>query len=223
MEKKVKKVKIHLTGFGKFQDVPENPTTHLMRDLPSFLEQNPLENSKIKLESFTVLETSGVGSLLSLFELLQRFGISSAQQNNKETEEGEEKIIFVHFGVAASETKFRLESVAWNDATFRVPDERGWQPQNQCIISDTSFGQSLACPLPLQSIAETLQNSGYTVELSTDPGRFVCNWIYYNSLNLSQKNGTHSLFVHIPPFSIFPKGQQLQFIRDLLTVIVSRM
>ncbi len=36
-------VKIHITGFGKFQDVPENPTTQIIRDLPAFLKDHPLE------------------------------------------------------------------------------------------------------------------------------------------------------------------------------------
>jgi pyrrolidone-carboxylate peptidase len=37
------RVSIHITGFGKFQGVDDNPTTELIKDLPTFISQNPLQ------------------------------------------------------------------------------------------------------------------------------------------------------------------------------------
>jgi hypothetical protein len=37
-----KKVVVHLTGFGRFKDVEENPTTFLIQHLPSYFKEFPL-------------------------------------------------------------------------------------------------------------------------------------------------------------------------------------
>lgn len=68
--------------------------------------------------------------------------------------------------------------LTFQEADFRVADERGWSPVKQLIVpEDKTLDHSLACPLPLQKIRDELVKLGYPVELSTDPGRFVCNWI----------------------------------------------
>jgi pyroglutamyl-peptidase len=64
------------------------------------------------------------------------------------------------------------------------------------------------------------------VGVSTDPGRFVCNYLYYCSLQQQQQqqqrqqqqavsNGT-SLFVHVPSFDVISEEEQRQFVQDLL-------
>jgi pyroglutamyl-peptidase len=39
----------------------------------------------------------------------------------------------LHLGVDGTATHFKLEQQAVNEAAFRVPDQKGWQPQQQCI------------------------------------------------------------------------------------------
>jgi len=130
-------------------------------------------------------------------------------------------IIWVHFGVNTQQTGFRLEQVAWNQADFRCPDQRGCQPLDQPIASENKE-PSLPCCINLEGAAEALKAKGYSVELSTDPGRFVCNYIYYQSLNLCKSiRGIQSLFVHVPPFTAVPCEQQLSFIHALLDVLPS--
>ena len=36
------RVLVHVTGFGKFQGVEDNPTTHLIKELPDYMKENPL-------------------------------------------------------------------------------------------------------------------------------------------------------------------------------------
>jgi hypothetical protein len=55
-----------------------------------------------------VLETSGVGSLFAFSELLQKYHVASRP------DKAENKVLWIHLGVAASNTKFNLESTAWN-------------------------------------------------------------------------------------------------------------
>jgi pyroglutamyl-peptidase len=44
--------------------------------------------------------------------------------------------VYLHLGVAANNTKFKIETTAWNEASFRVPDERGWEPASQPIYPE---------------------------------------------------------------------------------------
>ncbi len=68
---------LHLTGFGPFQGVPDNPTSTLMQILPSYLSlgDRPLPPS-VKCASFTVLETSFKGSRSQL-GVIQETGASA--------------------------------------------------------------------------------------------------------------------------------------------------
>lgn len=53
--------------------------------------------------------------------------------------------IQLHLGVDVRAAGFKLEQQAANDATFRVPDQRGWQPSRQLI--DDSPGCTLSTQL----------------------------------------------------------------------------
>lgn len=96
--------------------------------------------------------------------------------------------------------------------------------------------------------AEKLWLQQHKVCLSGDAGRFLCNFIYFKSLEQAHahapaeppqavvpdravpqsgahQRGTehmqrgvrwHSLFVHVPPFEVIGKEEQLSFLADLL-------
>jgi len=128
--------------------------------------------------------------------------------------------VFLHLGVAAGSETFSLENVAYNEATFRCPDERGWTPEQQTIIPKNGhIFHTICTKIPLPDVDRDLKKLGYAVTISQDPGRFLCNYIYYQSLHYSGINCTHSLFVHVPTFEIFPEHKQLQFVRDLIHTI----
>lgn len=56
--------------------------------------------------------------------------------------------------------------------------------------------------------------------ISRDPGRYLCNYIYFCSLNqLACRNNVTSLFVHIPTNHYTSEAQNKQFILDLLSAI----
>ena len=65
--------------------------------------------------------------------------------------------------------------------------------------------------------------------VSDDPGRFLCNHVYFKSLQycaensavLKDKNEHHSLFVHIPTFAVIPEKKQLELIICMLNKISS--
>lgn len=53
---------------------------------------------------------------------------------------------------------------------------------------------------------------------SFDAGRFVCNYMYYQSLRLaaSAPNLIHAIFIHVPPTTAMPLDRQKQVLREVL-------
>eukprot|EP01088_Endostelium_zonatum_P017845 TRINITY_DN548_c0_g1_i1.p1 TRINITY_DN548_c0_g1~~TRINITY_DN548_c0_g1_i1.p1 ORF type:complete len:277 (-),score=52.49 TRINITY_DN548_c0_g1_i1:20-850(-) len=216
-----KHVVFHITGFGRYAGIENNPTSILMKKLPTHLRDHPLRYSA-EVASFTVLETSGVGSLFGLADRLQKNKAMNWKENDV-------KVVWLHFGLNSSIESFALERVAWNEADFTHPDERGWNPRAQIIIPDyQTTAHCLGTTLPVENLRDRLQAKKFSVETSDNPGRFVCNWLYFHSLHFATMNSSSdvSLFVHVPPFSEVSKEKQLDFARELideLTDIVQGM
>lgn len=88
--------------------------------------------------------------------------------------------------------------------SYRVPDERGNMPSDQVIDSSQALDQPLTTSLPLADMKTALTEAGFSVVIGDDPGRFLCNYIYYESLRQVKANTpmgctNTSLFVHVPP------------------------
>ncbi len=122
-------------------------------------------------------------------------------------------LVLMHFGVATKAPAFRLERLAANDASFRMPDARGCQPKKQEIAPGRGLNSALRCGLPLESICEQLAGQGYNVEVSDNAGRFLCNYMYYCSAAAAQAHGGwHPLFVHVPSFETVDEATQREFV-----------
>lgn len=79
----------------------------------------------------------------------------------------------------------------------------------------------LQTSLPVVEINNRLEKKGYEVMTSYDGGRFVCNYVYYQSLWFSEHNKTDSLFVHVPLFTTIDEETQMKFVASLLEVLSS--
>lgn len=88
--------------------------------------------------------------------------------------------MFLHLGVAPLASDFSLELVGYSLADFATPDERGHTAKNEVI--DPKEGLSLRTLLPLDQLRAQLTPMSSKVHLSTEPSRFICNWIYFHSL-----------------------------------------
>lgn len=100
-----------------------------------------------------------------------------------------------------------MERCAYNECTFRVPDQHGNQPQQAPISNCNPLSHPCYTQLDLEALQEQLSQDPDLppVALSTDPGRFLCNYTYYKSLQLSGSQACplavpqlHALFVHVP-------------------------
>lgn len=149
----------------------------------------------------------------------------------------QQKIILLHLGVGRSEG-FRLESCAYNEASFRIPDFRGYQPWEKTIVADSSqsVGQCYETSLDLEKLQNQMQRDfpAIVTVVSTDPGRFVCNYVYCKSLEVSlpyskgNESSTtvdrdtepnflcESLFLHVPHFDVVDEEEQLAYVAGLM-------
>ena len=216
-----KEVHIVVTGFGPFGGVTNNPTTVLAQGLKDYLDQRsvPLPSQSVKT---LVLETSVEGVCREIDRIHQETTTSDSIT-----------IILLHLGVDYQGTKFHLESCAYNDATFRIPDERGFQPAGDAVVKDYQIGLPLRTLVDMASLVERLNplvRSNKTlcesVQVSTDPGRFVCNYTYCYSLDKFQchqaavsSSNVRCLFLHVPPFQVIPEQEQFWFVSQLLLAL----
>lgn len=216
-----------VSGFGPFGGVEENPSNILIRDLPPSLlhgEKNSSWKSDIhnQVAEWLVVETSTQGVQSTVNRLTQL--ASTPNSNNIPT-----KYIFLHMGVNVNGTGYQIEKSAYNDASFRIPDERGFQPQGELVVDDdTQHGRALTTKLPVQALVEYLQAAFPAVEtkLSQNPGRFVCNYLYYTSLRQLQETLPDqvigSLFLHIPSFDLIPQTIQQEYVSEVLRWLTQR-
>ncbi|KAL8269462.1 hypothetical protein Esti_006612 [Eimeria stiedai] len=103
----------------------------------------------------------------------------------------------IHFGVNAKSSVWMLEKAAKNDAQFPCKDTRGYVPKSREICCSLPFEARLRCGLPLEDVAAALQQQGHPCSTSEDAGCFVCNYLYFRSLQEAKSSGGTALFVHV--------------------------
>ncbi|XP_068636748.1 uncharacterized protein [Aristolochia californica] len=209
-------ITVHVTGFKKFQGVPENPTETLVSNLKEFVRRRGL-TGPITLGSCTVLEAAGDGGLPMLYKMLE-----SSLPDSQADSSSNGQIIWLHFGANSGAMQFAIERQAANEATFRCPDELGWQPQQLPIFSEDgeiSIKKLTTCCIDW--ITTVLKKGGFDVVISDDADRFVCNYLYYHSLRFAEQKGHKSLFVHVPLFSRIDEDTQMEFTATLLEALAT--
>ena len=54
-----------------------------------------------------------------------------------------------------------------------------------------------------------------SLSVSDDPGRFLCNYVYYRSL---ERAGS-SVFIHVPPLQVVGLDEQVRFVKSFLEIV----
>ena len=207
-----------VSGFGPFNGIKYNPTTKLIGLLREFgsslsslspsslMKRELLCASYYPVEMFCVVDTS--------IEGVERFhDMCKGLQNNRSNS------LLVHLGVSGASSSIHLEQFAYNNATFRVPDEAGAMPSGEKINKERAFDEPAPTPIDLAKVCVVLNHAFPSsveggidkpkVALSQDPGRFFFNYINYRSL----QHFKNVVFIHVPPFEVICEQEQLAIVR----------
>ncbi|OQR91109.1 hypothetical protein ACHHYP_04975 [Achlya hypogyna] len=197
MHLSISTMKVILTGFGKFYNILENPSTYLvqtLRDDPHVTETRVIETAAVAVKQ----------ELAPLWDHARASG---------------EPTLFFHLGVDDSAEEVHFEECAYNLADFCIPDEAGWEPQEEIIFEGEPDVIHTSLP-----VAKLVEEVGLGCTTSTDPGHYVCNYTYFHSLVHTKSHANQFvLFVHVPPFEVLPMEDQLVIIRKLLGLLVPRL
>jgi pyroglutamyl-peptidase len=185
-----------LTGFGKFGGVDENPTELIV---------NALREKKISVDHFEVLNVA----------------VEDVSKFHDKFDSSEEECLFIHLGVHGSTNCMLLEQCAYNNMTFRIPDQCGFSPDMQCICENVAVDCPLETELDIENVANQLLSEDYNVAISSDPGRFLCNYIYYRSLSRFAERGQkrNAVFIHVPPVSKMNIKDQETFVERTIELL----
>ena len=152
-------VRVLLTGFGPFPGASVNPSAWLAETLPARLSQ---------------------GSTASC---MRAFFRPSGRQSRALTPHLHETLqphVTIHFGLSQRAKGFRIERSAHNRASPRA-DASGALPRGHVILP-RGPGR-LDSPLPASALAAHLEQRGIPAAPSRSAGRYLCNFLYYLSLD----------------------------------------
>jgi len=102
--------------------------------------------------------------------------------------------LMVHVGVSGIAQELTLEQQAHNEG-YSIVDIKGCVPGNGCCIEGaphkmvTSINMNVVCEVVNKS------NCGVNAVVSKDPGRYLCDFSFYCSLNIDSRR---SAFIHVP-------------------------
>lgn len=238
-----------VTGFGPFCNVKENPTTYLVDKLVDYLDETERQRndggggggsgtaSLAASTSTLVIETSSIAARQQVDALHAELVRKKMDGTNHH-----HVTILLHLGVDECGRNFQVETCAYNEANFRVPDEGGHQPRHQRVVDGSPIGTPLTTLIDVPALVKLLNATNAkhgqcnaTAVASSDPGRFVCNYIYCYSLDKFQCStiaaapssqsmpNIRCLFIHVPPFAVVPESEQLRFVANLMEALAGQV
>ena len=211
------KTTMYVTGFGPFMGVEQNPTSTLCETLKRYIRDGvapdvdkkilqEFDESGIELKGLKVLEVAAEScrsEVPGIVEFLKGY-----KDKNQEA-------VIIHLGVASGRQSIGLECRAVNEATFRVPDQKGYQCCGEAVVANSA--PVMFCSLDLPRILSEMHDRGVTCEMSTDAGRFLCNYVFFQSLHAAKPFDIPVLFVHVPAFEQMDhKTQAMKSTKDVV-------
>jgi pyroglutamyl-peptidase len=122
----------------------------------------------------------------------------------------------VSFGQGSS--TINLEQTAYNlKDTSAFPDNRGIVQEATPIDNAASAERSTL--LPIDRIEKALQAVGEAPQRSTDPGRYICNNVFFVGTGAMAARGGIGGFIHLPLTTTFSDADRLRFGKVVETVV----
>ena len=117
------------------------------------------------------------------------------------------------FGLASSRHFISLETKAYNEMNAIHLDNDGERKMGETILEGKA--KELKTSIDIAPIQKALKEKAIPSDLSEDPGRYICNEVYYLDLN----SGIPALFVHFPAIEESSVDKDLEATRIILSVL----
>lgn len=201
-------VRVLVTGFGPFQQrYPVNPSFEITRLLPEALDNLTSDGRRVEIISYGAPIRVCYEEVRELVPLLHTNYLGSVD-------------LILHIGMASGRHHYTLETYAHRDGYTKNKDLDG-----KTLMPDDGVKYFPDCPMMMttsldydqvlrqwKNSIETLPESspafGADCRPSEDAGRYLCDFIYYNSLAwFGRRNGRLDggqvtdrpvLFLHVP-------------------------
>jgi pyroglutamyl-peptidase len=179
-------MKILLTGFKRYATHDVNPSELLI---------NQIEAAGVKKIVFDVSYAKSVEEL--------KKAIRSFKPD-----------FIISLGLSPFREEPTFEEYAYNETKSIQPDEDGvLQNEGKALVEGGP--KSLHCPIDLSRLQQVLAAQSISSSISIDPGRFVCNAVYYNAL----ASGIPAVFIHLPLIEDYPLADDLEAIRAVIEYV----
>src|SRR5436305_12737237 len=170
-----------ITGFQRFPGAPFNPSGPLAlalakRRRPAFADVR---------RAVHIFETSYAAVDRDLPKLIAKY----------------KPDVVLMFGLAARTPFVRIETRARNAMSILFPDVAGYRPAQAEIVPGKP---ALHGPAPFARLLGAARAAKVPSRLSRDAGRYLCNYVYWRTLEAS-RSGTLAQFIHIPPVAKQPR------------------
>jgi pyroglutamyl-peptidase len=182
-------MRVLITGFGPFPGAPFNPSASLVKAL---LRRRRPALDGIEIGGH-VFATSYAAVDRDLPKLL-------AQQPD----------VALLFGLAGRRRHLCIETRAQNAVTLLFPDADGRKPQFDIITPGAPGALRGNAPFVRQLSAA---RGRFPSRLSRDAGRYLCNYVFWQALQRTDKGGPLVQFVHIPPLRPRRPDKHMSFAR----------
>ncbi|KAH9519099.1 Pyroglutamyl-peptidase 1 [Bulinus truncatus] len=116
-------------------------------------------------------------------------------------------VLMVHVGVSGVATELTLEQRAHNDGYTR-DDVQGMIPHTQRCVDD--FCENvIVSGIDMNQVCVAVNSTQHKVTsvVSQDPGRYLCDFTYFQSLHI---NKSCTAFIHVPPLDKYPASELAQ-------------
>ncbi|PCJ18613.1 MAG: hypothetical protein COB02_10770 [Candidatus Cloacimonadota bacterium] len=178
------KTTLLFTGFDDFEAMLNNPSGQLAH----FLQDNIKESKSLEIISLN-LPVIYDKSFKFLKESIIKFKPN----------------FIIMFGAdsrpnSINKNLVRVEKKAQNEDNASIADASNDFRQGSKILSQYAFSEKLKTKVKALPLKKVLETSGVNVKTNTDAGRFVCNNLYFHTLNFitSENLNTEAVFIHIP-------------------------
>lgn len=125
----------------------------------------------------------------------------------------------IMLGESGQSKKIRLEQTAWNLKDFSIPDTAGRIYQS--IPVRRGAAERMRSTLPLEKIHSELLKKKHPVALSEDPGRYLCNQLFFDAIDFLKENALEipAGFIHLPLETDLPTCDAADAIADVVRII----